>query len=566
MVIGLAFLVSCGGGSQENREETTVITHMALSPKELHPINTRSAAQMEIFSYIHTALVKEDNINEVIAPDALVATPEYNKETQSYECELRDYLTFDDGSPITAEDVVFSFKLQVCPEMQNAGRGGNLEVVERIDVIDPTHFNVYCPEPNIEDVSLWTVNPILQKRKFDSAGVFDQISFKELQESSELPKEISEWVSNFNGAAFGSELKWMVGAGPYQLTTWTENEIVLRKKDGHWTENSSNWYHQNHPDKIVFKVTRDPNARYLDIKNELVDVSSGFGSVDMAKMMEDSFIKANYNQYFVPQYSFILVSLNLRPDVVDRKPIFTDKKVRQAFAHALPVQQAIDQLSNGTATHIASPISVNKPEYKDDLVPYSFDIEKAKQLLAEAGWNDSDGDGVLDKIIDGEKVDLKIQLTMRNMNLFVSIGKIFIEGLNQAGFDASIHTPEDWISRLTETHDFDCLFHGISLSFGPVYPFSLYESDNYPTGNNFSGYNNPAVDSLSELVSNTFDFDARKKLLFEFQDIVYEELPYALVTTGKRGVLVHKKFGEVTPCGNIPPLLLNTLKQEAIAP
>ena len=97
----------------------------------------------------------------------------------------------------------------------------------------------------------------------------------------------------------------------------------------------------------------------------------------------------------------------MRPDVVGRSPIFTDKLVRQAFAYLLPIDDALDKLSSGSAKRVASPISINKPEYKDDLVPYPFDVAKGVALLEESGWHDHDGDGIRDKTINGEQCGLK---------------------------------------------------------------------------------------------------------------------------------------------------------------
>lgn len=509
---------------------------------------------------MHTSLAKDDIVNQKMAPDALVRIPEYNSTEKKYACELRDFMTFDDGSPVTASDVLFSLKLQVCPDMLNGSRKFNFQNINSIEVIDATHFDLICRRPNVEDISLWSQYPILQQSVFDSSGIFNTVSFEDLKADTNIPEVINEWVEEFNKPTYGADLKWLQGVGPYEISAWTENEVILRKKKEHWSEKSPLDLHRCYADQLIFKVNQDPNAKYLDVKNHLVDVSSGFTSSQMAKLMEDTSISNNYNAYYVSQYSSTLITLNLRPDVVDRAPIFSDKLVRQAFAHSLPIQEAIDKLSNGTASRISGPVSINKPEHNDKLKPYEFDVSLAISLLNEAGWSDSDGDGIMDKMIDGAQQDLEVTLTIPPAPIVESIAKIILEGLRQAGFKASIDKPADWKSRLEDTHDFDCLFHSLSSSFGPVYPLGLYDSDSYPVGINFSGYSNPEIDSLRADISRSMDYDTRKALLDRFQEIVYEDLPYAFLTTGKRGVFVSKRLGTVSPSGALPTLFLNTIK------
>jgi len=560
LAVFIFFLVSCGSNTKKSPKQLSIVSHIGHSPEDLHPINGNSAPRLELFHYMHTSLAKDDIVNQKMAPDALVRIPEYNSAERKYECELRDFMTFDDGSPVTTSDVLFSLKLQVCPNMLNGSRKHNFENINDIEVKDDKHFDFMCRRPNVEDVSMWSQYPILQQSVFDSAGIFNAVTFEELKADTNIPDAVTQWVEEFNKPIYGSELKWLQGMGPYKISAWTENEVILRKKANHWSEKSPLDLHRCYADQLIFKVNQDPNAKYLDVKNQLVDVSSGFSSIQMSKLMEDTSISNNYNAYYVSQYSFTLITLNLRPEVVNRAPIFSDKLVRQAFAHALPIQDAIDKLSNGTASRIASPVSINKPEHNDNLKPYEYDVARSIALLKEAGWSDSDGDGIMDKMIDGNKQDLKITLTIPPFPVVESISKIMLEGLRQAGFSASVDKPADWKTRLEDTHDFDCLLHCISSSFGPVYPLGLYDSESYPVGINFSGYSNPVIDSLRADISRSMNYDERKELLDRFQEIVYDDLPYAYLTTGKRGLFVNKRLGTVSPSGALPTLFLNTIE------
>ena len=157
-------------------------------------------------------------------------------------------------------------------------------------------------------------------------------------------------------------------------------------------------------------------------------------------------------------------------------------------------------------------------------------------------------------------MDLKVGFCIRNNPFYESIGKILIEGLRQGGFDAYIDPRENWGEVLQKTHDFDAILFSMSSSFGPDYPFSMFGTRDFPGGNNFVGYSNQEVDELELTVNRTFNAKDRLPLLNRFQDIVYEELPYVYISSGTRGILVHKRFGVVEPSGANPFLMLNTLK------
>jgi peptide/nickel transport system substrate-binding protein len=242
-----------------------------------------------------------------------------------------------------------------------------------------------------------------------------------------------------------------------------------------------------------------------------------------------------------------------------RQPFFTDPLVRTAFAYLFPIQDAMDQLSNGVAMRIVGPISPNKSGYHKGLVPYPYDPAKGKALLAQAGWADSNADGILDKSINGKRVDFKVSFMCPPTALFQAVSGLFVESLNLLGIGAELESPEDWRDRFMEDHDFDMFFISVSNAPGPSYPFSLFRSEDFPGGNNFSGYSNPLIDSLTAEVSSTFDPADRDALLYQIQEVLHRDLPYLFVSTGRRGMAIHKRYKDVKTSGVLPIIMLNTL-------
>jgi len=137
-------------------------------------------------------------------------------------------------------------------------------------------------------------------------------------------------------------------------------------------------------------------------------------------------------------------------------PYFSDPKVRMAMSYAIDRASIIEKIFYGMAVPIQSHVFY-KSEYYDSTLPIiPFDLEKSKQLLSEAGWKDTDGDGILDKMIDGKKVDFKFMFTNNNNPTRRKIALIIIDALKQIGISADIQDYE-WSVFLdrVKRHEFD---------------------------------------------------------------------------------------------------------------
>jgi ABC-type transport system substrate-binding protein len=121
----------------------------------------------------------------------------------------------------------------------------------------------------------------------------------------------------------------------------------------------------------------------------------------------------HYNIEFTDNYSYNYIGLNMKPDGVTHKKFFDDVKVRRAMGYLVPVDDLINVITLGRAKRMAGPISPLKDEYNTNLTPLSNDIAAATKLLDEAGWKDSDGDNIRDKMIDGVKPKCKLNLNIR---------------------------------------------------------------------------------------------------------------------------------------------------------
>src|SRR5690606_27017261 len=121
--------------------------------------------------------------------------------------------------------------------------------------------------------------------------------------------------------------------------------------------NSNNLYDKAYPEKIIFKIISDDAAAYLAIKNQQIDVSTYLGTTKLLKLRELDYFNESYHSEFMSQYSYSYIGLNMKPDGIEHKPYFVDKRVRRAMAHLVPVKEIVDVIGKGKAIRQVAHIS-----------------------------------------------------------------------------------------------------------------------------------------------------------------------------------------------------------------
>jgi peptide/nickel transport system substrate-binding protein len=224
--------------------------------------------------------------------------------------------------------------------------------------------------------------------------------------------------------------------------------------------------------------------------------------------------------------------------------------VRRALSHLVDKQNLVDKVMLGLAKPVEGPIAFQRPEYNEDLSPWPYDPEKAKALLAEAGWKDGDGDGVLDKEIDGRRVPLRFELISNAGNdERKKVGLAVIDSFKRHGIDASFRSV-DWSIMLANVgkFDYDAVVLGWTSSLGaPPDAYQLWHSSQaVEDGSNIVGFKNAEVDRILEEARVTFDAEKRKQLYWRFQEILYEQQPYTFLFAPAAVSVWDRRFHGVT--------------------
>ena len=552
------------------RKDNNLIVHTLKDPDDMHPTNgTATANTLDIMLYTQVTLMRFDYENQQYKPYLAKTSPVISADELEFTYTLRNDITWDDGSTVSAEDVLFTLKACKCPLTNNPHAKPMLSNIKDL-IIDQTSrnsFKVRMKNKYIQNISLWTDVPILQRSYFDPKNVLAKYTFVQFDDPSfkaDANKDLKDWSINFNDDKYGHDIQYIVGAGQYKFEKWEPGQsVTLVRKQNHWSKEKEGLYSNSYPDKIIFKVNKDPNATQLDFKNQVYDVSYFMDPKVLEELQADSNFNKNYNSKFVDTYYYSYAAMNTKPDGIQHKKLFTDKKVRRAMAYLFPLDNINKMLNSSRSKRMISCVSPNSPEFNATLTPIPFDVNSAKKLLEEAGWKDSDRDQILDKVIDGEKIKFEFNLQyMNSSKVWEDIAKQISEAMLKVGVKANLLQLEPSVNReKSEAHDFDMLLSSWSGS-ATLEDFSqIWGSGSWASkGSNFAGFGNAESDALIQQINQSIVDSIRVPLVKKFQQMVYDEQPYVFMFASMRKVAIHKRFGNQKVYFERPGVLLNNLR------
>lgn len=570
LVLGVA---SCGGDSDQNAgSEMTVTTvseagdpvtgdwvviHNLSDPETLNLITASDATAQELHSYIYETLTMLDPYTLETIPWIADSLPVVAPDRKSYEFTLRKEPRFSDGKPVTGEDFIFYLKTIKNPRILKAAPiRGYYERVDSAELIDgdPYRLRVVMREPYYLGNQWAGGLYAFPKHVWDPTGISDSISFAELNAGdtnrSPLVKRFAEHIED---VAKGFMPKYLVASGPYMLETYRQfDRVVLRRNPNYW--NSDHRFGKAWPERLVWLTINDYNAALSALKSGEIDLMPRMDKIQY-KYEKPRFAKNNLIgvEYPYPAYTYV----GYNGDNAE-KPFLADPLVRTAFAHSIDRKLIIDKIYFGLAEMVQSPLYRRRPEYDTTLVPVPFDLAKAASLLDQAGWKDTDGDGIRDKFVNGKKVKMEFSIMLNSgNNARKQMALIFIDALKQIGVTANAAT-FDWsvfLDRL-DKHEFEAVIGGWvgSVVEGDLY--QIWHSSSSELGaSNYISYKNPRVDELIETIRGEFDYARRKEMYKEIQAILYRDQPYNFLVAETFTGAHHERFRNVSffaprPCYN----------------
>jgi len=487
-----------------------------------------------------------------------------------YTYIIKEGVKWDDGSSLTAKDVVFSVKSMICPLTNNTQIRSNYNtVIKTIKLYEdnPLKLTMIAQNLHVENKFIFSELYIQQKDFWDPNGVLDNVTFEQLLsdkfEKKYVTEALSEYFNMYNSDDNAFVPEKLVGLGAYQVSVMeTDEYIILERKENWWGEGNESIYNKNYPEKIVFKIIKEDASVYLSLKSNKIDATNNLGTKSLIKLQERKDFNDNYDSDFVDRYSYNYIGFNCKPDGIEYKKFFVNKNVRRAIAYTVPIADIIEVIYNGQATRQVAQISSLKKTYNDTLKLIPLDLEIAKQMLDNEGWIDTDGDNIRDKIVDGEKLQLSFKLSYMSSPTSKEIVLMIKESMYKAGINL-LPNPMDFslFYKNAAAHKFDAMLGGWGGSASYSNPMQLWHTTSWATqGSNFCGFGDAESDALIEEANTSLDYEKHKEALWKLQSKIYEEQPYIFFYASKNKIAIHKRFDNRDMYTERPGIILNNLK------
>ncbi len=572
--------IGCGGeggdsGSSASNDgkakvyNDAVIVHQLSDPTGLHPHNTSDAGSSELKRLLFHQLL-DYGVDMKLVPLLAKELPTFTKLDNggmTIDYEIRPEATWDDGKPITADDVEFSFKAVKNPKVDAPSLRPYFEFISDFKKYpdNPKKFTFICSELNfIWDHATGTDVNIVPKHLYDPKGLSDKYSFKEIATGADKiidSKENLEFAKAYNDIKLQREVFY--GSGAYDLVKWnTDQNITFERKENWWGDKlrGTNHYFADGPQTVTYQTVNERTSAYTALKSEKLDIVRSVRAKEwVTDFPKSDKIQKNFNLLDPPYLVYTHLGLNIRT------PKLKGKKTRQALAHLVDAESINENISYGLQRRVVGPIHPSfKDDYNNDLKLYDFSVEKAKALVKEDGWEDTDGNGIVDKVIDGKRIDLKITFNYNQGNdTRKQIGLVFKEAARQAGIEIEV-IPMEWsvfMERL-KANKIEMWYGGWVFDPRPSDPKQIWHTSSYGGGSNYTGFGNAKTDKLIEDIALEMDASKRSALYKEWQAILHEEVPYIFMFTGSNHMAVHNKFDKasVNSSGRNPGYYVNGLQ------
>ena len=552
---GIAFtcmLSSCGG---DQKPKSQVIVQIPGDLDKLNPITSTSAYATYAEGRIFNQLLDIDPDSFTVFPQLAKARPEVKliedgeyKGGMSLTWEIRPEATWDNGTPVTGDDVAFTLKAMKNPQVDDEQAKPSVEFINDV-IVDPTNnrkFTYMCKGHYFISEIQGGGFAVIPEYVYDPGKVMRKFSLKSLNNSDSLANlksnpDIIQFAKEFNSEKFSRDTNLVSGSGPYQFSQWITGQRVILKRKKNWWGDKLKGVNRDfiaNPDKIIYEVITDLNASTAALKGEKIDVLSGIKAKDFLELSKDQGMTAKYNFYKPEQLAFTYIGLNMR------NPKLSDVKVRRALAYCVDIDKIIEKISYGMATRVTGPINPSKPYYDKDLKLIPFDIAQANQLLDDAGWKDSDGDGIRDKVVNGQKVKLSLELKYPSgSDVVEKIATLFAENCKKAGIEVT-QTQREWTVFLQEVkqHNFEMDFGSWISSPTPDDPKQIWSTSSYDGGSNYVGFGDQKSDEVIEKLRNEVDEAKRFGLYQQFQQMVYDAQPYIFFYSPLNREAIHGRF------------------------
>ena len=456
------------------------------------------------------------------------------------------YAWLNGDHEVTAHDFVFTLDMIVNPQVENGSLKNYYKELESYKAVDDHTLVVRWKKKEYQNIGMTLGLAPMPRFLF----AYDEFGHETPRETVGMRLN-QHWYNN----------KGFVGAGPYRMASYEPGaRIRLVANDAYYGDKPA-------IREIVYPIYTDPSQTVLKLKaHEL-----GIGRLQPGQYREE--VKQYEGKNDKPRGPFLDGRIETR--LVDApvyryigwnadKPLFADKRVRRAMTLAFNRKTMIETVFAGLGELTSGPYLRASPNSDPDIQPLPFDIPGARALLAEAGWTDTDGDGLVDKVLrpgDAKRTQFEFSLLIYGSNKeYASLANILKEDLLKIGVKMNVDSAE-WslMQKRMEEKSFDAYTGAWALSWETdLYQIWHSSQADVPKGSNMVGFRNKEADGIIEKVRVTFDPKERIELFRRFHRIVHEEQPYSFFLVQRYvysswNDVKNVEFSKVRPVANTLP-------------
>ncbi|HSV13496.1 MAG TPA: ABC transporter substrate-binding protein [Tepidisphaeraceae bacterium] len=464
----------------------------------LTPLIASDAFAFDVWGYVMDSLVNRD-------PDTLQWLPslaqswKISDDSLTIDFQLRRGITFSDGSPFSADDVVFTFDFMRNPQVEDPiMRIG----AERLDHVEKTG-------------------------DYSVRFVFKEPYYKSFETAGGTPIMSKAFYAKYSPTDFNNSTGLLIGSGPYRLpdpTSWRPQPgqpIVLVRNERYWGPTPSF-------DRIVWNVIEQPSARVTAFRNGDIDFMGGQGPPtpeQFTQLIADQQLAPHINHWALtsPAEAWYYLGWNEKQGLNGKPSAFADPRVRRAMTMLTDRDAILKNIIHGYGAILSSPFPPNTPQCDPSIQPWPYDPVAAEKLLAEAGFHRT-GDRMIGPA--GQPLTFKL-LFNSNSEPRRRIASLLHDAYAKLGIDAQSESAE-WsvFEQRLKDRQYDCVIGawGGALEGDPYE--ELHSSQIEHTGENFIQFNNPDVDKVIEQARATVDEAKRMPMWHKLHQLIHDQQPY----------------------------------------
>lgn len=489
----------------------------------INPVLSSETGASLVEGFIFPALLGQDAFSGEVVPTEMAKSWETSKDSLTWTFHLRPGLKWSNGDPLDAADFKFTYEA-IASDKVESPRKYITDYIKSIETPDPqtvvvTFKQVRCDA--LQNLGL----PLLPSH-------FYKADFSDVTQYNEKPP---------------------ASAGPFKFKEWVHDDhLTLERNADYWkgAPNLEGW---------IYKVVPDPGSRLGQIQNGEVD-RIGIQPEQLTAVELDPNLKVF--KYKDDGYDYIGLNManpehpqsgedeNGKLIEQDPHPILGDRKVRQAIAYGLDYDAIINKIYLGQGYRMAANVlPAIEWAYDKNLQPYPHDPEKSKQLLEEAGWKDSNGDGIREK--DGKKLSLRLMTNAGNTTR-EDLGVLVQDQLKQVGFDIQFEAIE-WGTMLEQMdgQKYDMVIIGwTGLGSDPNDDAFWHTNQDVPgSGFNNVSYHNLELNKLLEEGVSVPGCDTAKRapIYKKIQQIIHDDVPYVFIAGSVANIGYTSKWEGINP-------------------